>query len=144
MKHTPVNEVMTTDVISINADLSVDVALEIMNANDIRRLPVLTETGRLIGIITKYDAMLAMPKGADALTTGAADIPKIRETMTDYVYTVSPDDSVARAAQLMLNHGVGGLPVLESNRVVGIVTESDLFKFMVRELQLDAEGSSEG
>jgi acetoin utilization protein AcuB len=137
MRRTPVKEVMTKDVISISPDLTVDNAIEIMNANDIRRLPVVSETGRLIGIITRYDAMLAMPKGGDTFTSGPAEVPKVRAVMTDYVYTVAPDDSISAAAQLMLNHGVGGLPVMEGRELVGIITESDLFKFLAHELHLD-------
>ncbi len=135
MKRTLVKTVMTKDVISIEPQLAVDVAIEVMNSNDIRRLPVLSDRGRLVGIITLYDAMLAMPK--DTTFSGSSgDIPKIRDVMTDYVYTVGPDDSIADAAQIMLNHQVGGVPVVEDRAVVGIITESDLFKFLARELHL--------
>lgn len=138
MKRTQVKSVMTDEVISIAPQLAVDVAIETMNSNDVRRLPVLGETGRLMGIITLYDAMLAMPEGA-SFADFSGDIPSVRDVMTDYVYTVGPDDSIAKAAQIMLNQQVGGIPVVDDREVVGIITESDLFKFLVRELDLITE-----
>jgi CBS domain-containing protein len=115
----------------------VDVAVEIMNSNDVRRLPVLSDNGRLIGIITKFDAMLAIPQ-LDEYGTPTGETPKVRKVMSDYVYTVGPDDTVADAAELMLHHSIGGVPVVDGREVVGIVTESDLFKFLTRELAVEA------
>ena len=131
-----VESIMTRDVISIARKLKVDVALETMRQNDVRRLPVLSETGRLIGIITESDALVAMPTGSTLLGTASAhdEIPDVQDVMATDVVTVGPSDSIARAAQLMHDRKVGALPVLEDKKVVGIVTESDIFKFVVRQL----------
>jgi acetoin utilization protein AcuB len=133
MSLVPVGQVMTKDVISISPDLGVDVALEMMGARSIRRLPVLSDTGRLIGIITREDARVALEE-ARTNSPDAPPVPKVRETMSDYVYTVSPGESIAEAAQLMISHNVGALPVLEDKKLVGIVTESDLFEYLARHL----------
>ena len=53
--------------------------------------------------------------------------------MTDYVYTVEPEESIARAAQLMMVHKFGGVPVVKDRKLVGIITESDIFRFIIQE-----------
>jgi acetoin utilization protein AcuB len=132
---TPIREVMTKSVITIEPGLKVDVALETMRANGIRRLPVVGRTGRLAGILTIDEATRAMPEGVtfagagDTLTGG---IPDIRDVMTRDVKTLGPDALVAQAAQLMVEHKIGAVPVVEDHVVVGIVTESDLFRHIAR------------
>lgn len=127
-----VRELMTEDVIGIVPELKVDVAIRLMRDNNIRRLPVISKTGRLVGMLTLDQATNAMPKQSkDPLAPILDDEPPIiRDVMTDYVYTVGPDDNIARAATLMLNHKIGGLPVVEEKKVVGIITESDIFRFV--------------
>ena len=142
MPMTAVSEVMTRDVIAIDRNLRVNVAVETMRANQIRRLPVVREvnSNKAIGIITLDQARLAMPK--DATLTADGDFPRIREVMTDYVYTIGPSEPVARAAQLMVNHTISCLPVVdEAGNMIGIVTESDLFKFLARALDPDSDDS---
>jgi CBS domain-containing protein len=137
--HRPVRNIMTTDPVSVSVDLPVDAAIELMQSNRIRRLPVVSRTGSVAGIITLFDAMLALKQVADPF--GAeADIPAVREAMTANVITVGPDDSIADAARLMLTHKIGGLPVVENHQLVGMCTESDLFRFLVE--QYDKEQAS--
>lgn len=142
MPQTTVREIMTEDVISISRDLKVDVAIETMRANDIRRLPVLSSTDRLIGIITIEQALLAMPRGSSFYAERAEDdVPTVNDVMTDYVYTIEPEAYVGMAARKMVNHKVGALPVVEDGALVGIVTESDLFRYLADEM--DAEAGTE-
>jgi acetoin utilization protein AcuB len=139
MPKTAVSEIMTRDVITIDRDLRVNVAIETMRANGIRRLPVVREGSptKVIGMVTLDQARLAMPK--DATLSAEGDFPRVRELMTDYVYTIGPDESVGRAAELMVNHTISSLPVVdESGDLIGIVTESDLFKYLARTLGNDA------
>lgn len=131
MHRTLAREIMTHDPISIDPDLRINVALEMMNSEDVRRLPVLSGTGRVIGIISKNDALIALPRDHGGLATTVADIPYVRAIMSDYVYTIGPEDSVGLAAHMMVNHEISCLPVLDENKkMIGIVTESDIFKFV--------------
>lgn len=132
----PIRQIMSTEVISIDPGLTVDIAIETMTANDVRRLPILSDSGRVVGIITLHQAQIAMPKGSNFFSAGPEDVPTIRETMTDYVYTIGPDDSIGRAAQMMANHKIGALPVVdEGKHVVGIVTESDMMRFLAEQFE---------
>lgn len=131
-----VGDLMTREVISIAPDLEIDTALEVMGANDVRRLPVISSTNRVIGVISKNDIMAAWPRSEEE-----EEMPKVRVVMTDYVYTIGPDESVARAAELMMNHDISCLPVLQDHDLIGIITESDLFRYLAQRLQTDAEAA---
>ncbi len=136
MKLELVRDWMTRDIITISPDTSILEAGRLMVDRTIRRLPVV-ENEALIGIVTYGDV-----RGARATVTGSLDIWElsyrlskltIREIMTPNPVTVSPDDTIGQAAQLMLNYMIGGLPVIDHNgRLVGIITESDIFRVVVR------------
>ena len=104
---------------------------------NIRRLPVVGRLGRVVGILTIDDARRAMPTGVshlDADAEGERQIPEIRSVMNAQLHTVSPEQPAGRAAQLMLQFKVGALPVVEEDALVGIITESDIFRFLTRDL----------
>lgn len=130
---TTVGEYMTRDVTTITSDLRVDVAIETMRSANIRRLPVVSRVGdRVIGIITLADAEAAMPRGANFM--GATEtIPEIKEVMTDDPVMIGSDETLGRAAQLMVNHKIGALPVVVDGKIAGIITESDLFRYIVKQ-----------
>jgi CBS domain-containing protein len=127
---------MTRDVITVSPDTSILEAGQLMIDRTIRRLPVV-EDGRLVGIVTYGDV-----RGARASATAGLDIWElsyrlskltIREIMTPNPVTITPDDTIGLAAQLMLNYMIGGLPVLDhSGQLVGIITESDIFRVVAR------------
>lgn len=146
MKSIPVSQLMTSEVIAIDRDMQVDDAIRLMRDNQIRRLPVVGLGDRIVGIITLDQAVHSLPrKEPDALfPADDADVPPVREVMTDYVYTVEPEESIARAAQLMLVHKFGGVPVVKDRKLVGIITESDIFRFIMQEYAERAEDSAEG
>jgi CBS domain-containing protein len=136
MHRVPVREIMSQNPITCAPDLPVDVALETMTSNNVRRLPVVTRTAHVAGIITRYDAMLAMKRERDVFGQLVDEMPIVRDVMTANVITIKANESIARAARLMLNHKVGGLPVLnDENKLVGIVTESDLFRYIAEQLE---------
>ncbi len=137
MHDTPIRELMTAPAISITADLSLDVALELLRSHDIRRLPVTDARDRVVGIITEEDALLAMPEGATFLGESGAfapDIPPIKKVMSTDVHVIGPDEPVSLAARMMVDHKIGALPVVREDSVIGIVTESDLFRHIARSL----------
>lgn len=103
-------------------------ALELMQAKKIRRIPVL-EDGRLTGILTLGDLQAVLGLQEQSVRRAAT---KLGDIMTRGVHTVAPDDPVERAARIMLDHEVAGLPVVEGERVTGIITESDIFLAFTR------------
>lgn len=129
-----VRDVYTTNVISVTPNTTVPEARKLMEGNDIRRLPVIAG-GELVGIVTLLDVMRAAPSPATSLSVWEInyllDKITVAEVMTSPVMTVTPDTELHDVARLMLAHKIGGLPVVEDGRVVGIITESDIFRVMV-------------
>ena len=102
----------------------------------IRRLPVL-ENSRLVGIVTRGDVRGAEPSGATSLSIWGLNYLlsklKIEEIMTRNLVKISPNATIGEAAEVMLEHKVSGLPVVDDERkLVGIITESDIFRMVVQ------------
>lgn len=114
-----------------------------MHTHRIRRLPVLDRDGYLVGIVTEGDINRISDshvhdKRQYNLYHRVADLP-LRDVMTRNVVTVGPDDPVIVVAQLLLHHRIGGVPVVKEGRVIGVITESDLFRRMVERETENAE-----
>jgi CBS domain-containing protein len=111
-------------------------AQRLMERHHIRRLPVVQD-GRLVGIVTWGDLRAAWPSAATTLSAyeWRALLAKatVAECMTRNPITIAPDTSVLYAAQLMLTYKISGLPVVEDGHVVGMITESDLFRLIISE-----------
>lgn len=137
-----VGDVYTGDVITIAPGASAPEARKLMDQHGIRRLPVV-RGDRLVGIVTLLDLMRAAPSPATSLSVWELnylqDKVKVEEIMTRNVHTASPDTPLHTVASLMREHKIGGLPVVEDGRVVGIVTESDIFRVLVELLQGDTD-----
>ena len=117
----------------------------LMRQQRIRRLPVVDADGQLVGIVTEGD----INRVSDSHVTDVrdfnlyhriADLP-IHDVMTHDVVTVSPDTSIGEVAQQLLDHRIGGVPVIEQGRIVGVITESDLFRVIVTTYQTTRRGS---
>lgn len=125
-----VKEVMRTNVISVSSDVNVTEAKDLMNRNNISKLPVI-DHGKLVGIITKNDLLQAGPSQATTLDMYEISylLSKltVKKVMCAKVITTRPDEVVEEAARIMVDNQVGCLPVVKENAVVGIITESDLF-----------------
>jgi acetoin utilization protein AcuB len=127
---------MTTDVITITPDRSMMKASKVMKDKNISRIPVVDEEGKILGIISDRDIKDASPSKATTLDMHElyyllSEI-KIKDIMTKKVVTIRQDETVEKAAVLMLEGHFGGLPVLDDDdRVVGIITDSDIFKVLV-------------
>ncbi len=132
----PVRDWMSSPVLVIRPDTPVADAYDMMVQHGIRRLPVVDDKGRLVGIVTLGDLREARPSPATSLSIYELNYLLARLTvgqiMTHNPYTVRPDTSVLQAARLMLKHKVGGLPVVDNEgRPVGIITESDIFRMLI-------------
>lgn len=120
-----VRDWMSRDVATVAIDSPAEEAGALMAQLGVRRAPVM-DNGRLVGIISYSD--LRALSAADIAGRPAGEI------MTIDPLTVSPYDTIGRAAQVMLQHRIGGLPVVDNHgALVGIITESDIFKLVVRD-----------
>jgi len=126
---------MSDEVITAPPDLPIMEAADLMKREGIRRLPVVDKKGRLVGIVTQGDIQEASPSDATSLSIWELNYLLARitleEIMTREVVTISPDTPVEEAAVLMREKKVSGLPVVEDNKLVGIITESDIFEVMI-------------
>jgi acetoin utilization protein AcuB len=124
-----IKDLMTQHVISVGPKLPIPEAQKRMKEGGFRRLPVLQDD-ELIGIVTDRDIREAMPSDATSLSIWEINylIPKIlvKEIMTKNPFTVSQDSSVESAARLMLEHKIGGLPVMSDGILVGMITVTDV------------------
>ena len=132
-----VGERMIHPVISVGPDVPVMDALEMLRREHIRRAPVV-ENGKLVGIVSENDLRNASPGQATTLSVWEINylVSKItvRKVMTKEVVTTVEDTPIEEAARIMADHKVGGLPVLRDGKVVGIITETDIFKVMLEML----------
>lgn len=140
--HTLVNECMTHFVLSLGPYDSCARAWELMATEGIRRLPVV-ENDKLTGIVTQTDLLNAKPADP-ARRMSLAEVAEALGQMTvGTVMSADPihvydNDSVGHAAELMLEHKIGGLPVLDtSGALVGLLTESNIFKLLARRWRED-------
>lgn len=128
-----VRALMTGAPITLPPDISIFEARRLMDNARIRHVLV-TLGGDLLGIVTDRDIRLNMPSQATSLSVWELNylLAKVTvgEVMTRSVITVGPDMDVHDAAQIMLDHKIGALPVVEDGRLVGIVTESDFVRAM--------------
>jgi acetoin utilization protein AcuB len=129
-----VGERMSRPVISITRDMPIHDALALFKREHIRRAPVLKD-GKLIGIISDKDLLNATPSQVTSLSVWEMNymLSKItvKEVMTRKVLTVQADTPIEEAARLMADNKIGGLPVMKVDKVVGVITETDLFKIFL-------------
>jgi acetoin utilization protein AcuB len=131
-----VRELMTGALITVRPDTPVLDARHLMVQERIRHLLVTNERGELMGIVTDRDIKLNLPSQATSLSVWELNHLLTRlmveKVMTQSVITVGPDREARDAAQLMLDHTIGALPVVDGGRLVGIVTETDLLRAFVK------------
>jgi CBS domain-containing protein len=136
MRQQSIAEWMSTPPVVIAPSMSLEAAQRLMQQQHVRRLPVVADA-RLIGIITWGDLRAAQPSAASTLSMyeWRALLSKVTVAacMTHDPLTIAPDAQVLEAAQLILDHKVSGLPVVVGGRVVGVITESDLFRWLLAE-----------
>jgi len=134
MREYHVADWMSTPPIMIAPTLSLAEAQQVMEQRHVHRLLV-ADQGRLIGILSWGDLRAAQPSATTTLSAfewrALLDQVTISTYMTRDPLTIGPDATALEAAQIMLEHRIGGLPVVERGRVVGIITESDLFRLMI-------------
>jgi acetoin utilization protein AcuB len=129
-----VGERLSKPVITISPDMPITEAINLFKKEHIRRAPVIKE-GKLIGIVTEGNLINASPSAATTLSIWEMNYLltkiKVSEVMTKNVMTVTEDTPIEQAARIMADNKIGGVPVMRDGYVVGIITETDLFKLFL-------------
>ncbi len=127
---------MSRELVTVGPDSSAVEAYERMRARNVHRMPVVDKAGQLVGIVTRSDI-----EGAVSFQRTEAGWHEARfalagttvaEVMSTNPITVSPATSMREAAGLLVDHHLSGLPVVEGGALVGIITETDLFRLVIR------------
>lgn len=140
-----VGERMKHPVITLPPDMPINEALNFMRKEKIRRTPVV-QGGKLLGIISEKDLLNASPSSATTLSVWemnylVSKIP-VSEVMKKNVLTVTEDTPIEEAARVMADNKIGALPVLRGGNIVGIITETDLFKLFLEMMGARESGVS--
>ena len=129
-----VGERMKSPVITVRPDMPVVDALNLMRQEHIRRTPVVKD-GKLVGIVSEKDLLNASPSPATSLSIYEMNYLlskiQVKEVMTKNVLTVTEDTPIEEAARIMADNKIGSMPVLRNDQMVGIITETDLFKLLL-------------
>jgi acetoin utilization protein AcuB len=132
-----IQDMMSTNVVTITEDTLVNDARKIMEAHRIRRLPVMKKS-ELVGLVTKHMLLEAAPSPATSLNIWELNYllskMTVKEIMVKNPFVISPDMPIEEALQLGQDKGFGAFPVVEDGRLVGVVTESDIVRMMTRVL----------
>jgi len=114
-----VRDLMTSTVVSVGARESISHVLSMMDERRIRHVPVVDEQRTVVGVVSQRDVLQR------ALFQHSGTVNDIMSWHTE---TVGPDDEISEAAQIMLDHKYGCLPVVEHGRLAGILTEADFVR----------------
>ncbi len=130
-----VAEIMTTKVITATMDDTLGGIRKVLELNRCHHIPII-EDNRLVGIVSDRDVLKDLSPDADMASADNHALnslkKKAHQIMTRKVITISPEDSIEEAADIMLGKGFSCLPILErSGAVVGIVTKTDVLKSML-------------
>lgn len=133
-----VGERMSHPVVTVSPKMPMQEAHKMMRDENVRRLPVVDERGKLVGIVSESDFLHASPSDVSSLSVWEMNymLSKItvEKIMTSAVITTNSDTPIEEAARTMADSTIGGLPVLKDGELVGIITETDLFKVFLEML----------
>ena len=128
-------ERMTPRPITVKQDVPIDEALRVMRDAKVRRLPVLDKNGKLVGIVAEKDLLYASPSPATSLSIHELHYllsqVAVKDVMTKNVITVEEDTPLEEVARIMADNKVGSTPVMRQGELVGIITETDVFKVLL-------------
>jgi acetoin utilization protein AcuB len=123
---------MTKHPLTIAASESLYGAHRYMQEQKVRHLPVVDKAGKMVGLVTEDDLLKAEPSGVTLLSVweinSLLNKVTVRDVMVREVITATEDTPIEEAAHLMYDHKIGCLPVMREGKLVGIITESDIFR----------------
>jgi CBS domain-containing protein len=120
-----VGQFMSTDLFTVRPDDLIDLAASVMDWRHVRHVPVEDEAGRLVGLVTHRGLLRMMSNGNCVRAVDARAPVKVSEIMIENPVSVSPSTSSLEAMEIMRQHRIGCLPVIEADQLVGIVTSYD-------------------
>lgn len=123
MMNEPVSAIMVREVITVRPSDSLQKVKELLINNRIHHVPVTKEDGTLVGIVTTYDLFKLNVDHKDYPST------KVENVMTKILATLEPTDKVGTAAEVFMEHLFHALPVVEGNKLIGIVTSFDVLRY---------------
>ena len=127
-----VRDLMNTEVFTLSRNDKLSVADELMKQRRIRHIPVLDEEGAVCGVVSQRDlfrgALLRALGYGSRLENQLLEMMPVKEAMSTAVHTIYPEASITEAAGKMLQHKIGCLPVVQNERLVGILTEADFVR----------------
>jgi len=133
-----VKDRMTPDPTTITTDTSLKEALELVRSKPFRHLPVLGKDGKLVGIVTEKSLVYASPTSATTLSVFEVDYILSRTKVGQIIHgepiTVGTKLPIEEAARVMVDHHIGCLPVVEEGKLVGIISDTDIFRVLVEGL----------
>jgi acetoin utilization protein AcuB len=139
-----VYERMSRHPLIVSSDTPVDAALKRMREEKVRRFPVVEDESKVVGIVSEKDLLYAAPSPATSLSIYELHYLlsriTVEQVMTRNVITVEETDPLEEAARIMVDNKVGGLPVLREGKLVGIITETDIFKTFMEMLGARNQG----
>jgi CBS domain-containing membrane protein len=129
-----VKDVMSRDVHTVKRNDELAIADALMKQERVRHLPVLDEDGRVCAVVSQRDLfrgtlLRALGYGVRAEELMLRQVA-VKDAMSSEIQTTTPDTLVADAARLMIERRIGCLPVIENDRLVGIVTETDFVRLV--------------
>jgi CBS domain-containing protein len=134
-KRTPVSKIMSSDIISVNITQNLREVDAAINGQHIRHVPVVSGD-KVIGMLSKTDLQkisFVNTIDGDKLTTAMYDSLSIDQVMTKDVVTVEKDDTILDVATILSKNEFHALPVTEAGKLVGIVTTTDLVKYLIEQ-----------
>ena len=129
---TEVQDWMTENPVTISADATLAEAYDLMLEREVRRLPVIDR--ELVGIITYGDLLREVPvtgEEVDTETRLLLNEKRVHDICVSDPITINPSATIQEAAERMLEYQVSGLPVVRSGKLIGIITEKDIFRLVV-------------
>lgn len=148
-----VRDIMTTEVVTAEPETSVNLVAQLMDRGGLSGVPVVDGAGRLVGIVTEVDLIVRNqrlePPAFFQLLDGRIPLETpghyrkhlqhmlgthARDVMTEKVVSVGPDEEVEALAELMVKKSVNPVPVVENDRLLGIVSRADIIRMMARDL----------
>lgn len=134
-----VQDWMSEKPVTISSEATLAEAYDLMLEREVRRLPVVDR--ELIGIITFGDILRQVPVAGEEADTASRLLlteKRVRDAMAYDPVTINPSATIQEAAERMLEYQVSGLPVIRNGAVIGIITESDIFRLVVESWTADA------
>ena len=153
-----VREIMTTEVVTVRRDTSVNDIAKLMRERDISGIPVVDESNHVVGIVTELDMIvrntrLELPAFIQILDLARIPLEmpghyrdrlrhmlgaQAADIMTEQVIAIGPEAEAQDLAELMVKRRLNPVPVVENGVLVGIVSRADLIRMMARELESEA------